>query len=59
MSDLTYEERECWRCDRGRVYQLSYLLEGVQSERWVPCPSCNGTQRAVVFVYAKKQRRRR
>ncbi len=58
MSNPIYEERECWRCDRGRVYRLSSLLEGAQNERWVPCPSCEGTQRVVVFVYAKNQGRR-
>jgi len=59
MSDPAYEERECWHCDRGRVYQLSSLLEGAQSGRWVPCPNCEDTQRVVVFVYAKKPGRSR
>ncbi len=54
MSSPTYEERECWRCHQGRVYQLSSALKGAQSGRWVPCPSCDGTQRVRVFVYAKK-----
>jgi len=59
MSGPTYEERDCQRCDRGRVYQLASLLKGTQGGQWVPCPSCDGTNRVVVFVYAKKSGRRR
>jgi hypothetical protein len=59
MDDTAYEERECWRCDRGRVYQLSCVLEGSQSGRWVPCPNCDGTQRVLVFVYVKTPGRTR
>jgi hypothetical protein len=55
MSGPTYEERQCWRCDRGRVYQPLSLLEGARDGRWVPCPSCEGTQRVIVFVYAQKK----
>jgi hypothetical protein len=59
MSDPAYEERECWRCDRGRVFQLSSVPDGAKSGRWVPYPSCDGTQRVVVFVYVKKRGRKR
>jgi hypothetical protein len=59
MNTPSYEERECWRCDRGRVYQSPSLLDSPHAGRWVPCPSCEGTRKAVVFVYPKKHGGRR
>ena len=37
-----YEERPCWRCDEGRVYD---------GRGWVPCHECGGSGSARVFVY--------
>jgi len=52
-----YVERECWRCDWGRVYQPASPREGTPGGGWVPCPTCRGTGKAIVFVYAKKDGR--
>ena len=58
MAAPAYEERECWRCDRGRVYQPTSPRDGVVGG-WVPCPNCRGTGKAIVFLYAKKHGRGR
>jgi hypothetical protein len=51
----SYEERDCYACDRGRVY-VAPTLE--RPGGWRPCPRCNGTRRVLVFVYAKMRRSR-
>ena len=53
MGAPAYEECECWRCDRGRVYQPTSPHEGLL-DGWVPYPNCRGTGKAIVFVYTKK-----
>jgi hypothetical protein len=58
MGAPAYEERECWCCDRGRVYQPTSPHEGIPGG-WVPCLNCRGTGKAIVFVYAKKDGRGR
>jgi len=45
-----YKERECWRCDRGRVYQPDSARGGLPSSGWVPCTSCGGTGKVIAFV---------
>jgi len=57
MGAPAYVERECWRCDWGRVYQPASPREGTPGGGWVPCPTCRGTGKAIVFVYAKKDGR--
>ena len=48
----SYEERVCWRCFEGRVYDW-------QRSAWVTCETCWGTGRAVVYIYPKPKRRSR
>ncbi len=46
----SYEERECYACLRGLVY------DGRRGA-WVECGTCSGTARALVYVYPKPKRR--
>ena len=45
----SYEERWCWRCFEGRVYDW-------QRGAWVACETCSGTGRALVYIYPKPKR---
>ncbi len=52
-----YGERDCWRCDRGKVYVAPDPLRGTPG-RWTDCSECSGTGRARVFLYPKPRGRR-
>lgn len=43
-----YEERPCFRCDRGRIL---HATSPTARPRWKPCPYCEGTGVALVFLY--------
>jgi hypothetical protein len=53
MGAPAYEERECWRCDRGRVYRPTSPRGGIPAGGWVPYLNCRGTGKAIVCVCAK------
>jgi hypothetical protein len=48
----SYEERSCWRCFEGRVYD-------VQRSAWVACETCSLTGRALAYIYRRPKRRSR
>lgn len=52
-----YEVRDCYRCDRGRVY-IAPSLEDPHGG-WRPCPECDGAGRRPVYVYPKRKGRTR
>jgi hypothetical protein len=48
----SYEERSCMRCFEGRVYDI-------ERGAWVACERCSGSERVVVYLYPKLNRRPR
>ena len=55
MEAKTYEERDCYRCHRGHIYRPPTIHGGLG--QWVPCPTCNGTARAMTYIYPRRGRR--
>lgn len=51
---MAHEERDCWRCDRGKVLRSSHPME---RPTWTKCGHCNGSGTVSVYVYPKRQRR--
>lgn len=47
---LGYEERPCWRCDRGRILHAD---DPMAPPVWTRCQHCTGTGTVTVFVYPK------
>jgi len=43
-----YEERVCWRCDRGRVLHAD---DPMARPVWTRCQHCNGSGVVWAFVY--------
>ena len=48
----SYEERACSRYFQGRVYDT-------ERGTWLACERCSGTERVVVYLYPKLNRRQR
>lgn len=50
-----YEERVCWRCDRGRVLHAAGPMD---RPVWTRCAHCGGTGTVTVFLYPRRRRGR-
>jgi hypothetical protein len=52
MAAPLYEERPCWRCDRGHVLRADHPLA---RPVWTRCRSCSGSGRVKVYVYPRRR----
>ncbi len=50
-----YEERVCWKCERGRVLHAD---DPMSRPVWSRCQHCNGTGVVWAYLYPRLGRRR-
>jgi hypothetical protein len=52
-ADHRYEERPCFRCDRGTILHAD---DPMARPKRTPCPHCKGTGHVTVYLYPKLKR---